>query len=184
MKILVKTKIITIEGGEHKRSVYLPVEGVAYSAIDLGDSWALVRVSGNKRQIEQIRKDSSITILSDKTALELLTSINKTAELCNIDIMDNELDELSLKVGLEPGLRANIQTPAKTGCLLQSQEKYLMSHICKKIGLTKKEWNVITSTTGKWINGKALEDAIIAGNNEAYVFVLNKIHECLNEKRA
>jgi len=180
MKIWIKTKMVGTGTEEEPRRPYTADQSVMYSSMDLGDE-ALSRISGTPEQIELIKTDPEITVLTDDEAKTIIKSRYPDSDLENLDVADVEIDEIAKSLGLDPKLRADIVIPTRGKQVLQDQENYLMSHICEKIGLTRGYWDREVKESGKWQYGKQIEDDIKNGRIDAHEFVLSRIREKLKK---
>jgi len=138
MKAWVKTKLekkVSITG-ETIRVPYLANQPVRYSVMELGNDECLCRVSGTPEQINTIAADSSVLLLTDKEAKELIKSRNPNSDLENIDVPDAELEELAKVEELNPHeIKRDVQIPTRGRQVLQCQEMHLLRILATKRGV-------------------------------------------------
>jgi len=181
MKKWVRTKIIGSGTKEDPCRAYIPIN-VSAVMMEIDDNACLCRVAGAPDQISKILADAEITQLTDEEARKIIKSKHPNSDLENVDVADPEIDEIARSLGIDPHIRADIQTPTRGKQLLQDQECYLMAHICEKIGLTKDYWDKEASKTTKWKRGIDIEDDIKDGWTEAHEFVLKRIREKMKKE--
>jgi hypothetical protein len=174
MKIIIKTIMIGTGTGDNPRRAYTANQNVSVSIMELKNNTCLCRVAGTPAQINVIKTDAAITVLSDDDAKVLIKGKYPDSDLENLDIADPEIDTIAKDVGLDPKIRADIQIPTRGRQVLQDQENYLMGLTCEKMKLTKAWWDKEVKN-GKWATGKELEDNIKDGKSEAHEFVLSRM---------
>lgn len=127
MKAWVKTKIIGSGNVRDPRRPDLKGLNLTYSMVDLGTE-ALCRVSGKSLDITKLLLYSDVRELTDDEALTLIKSVNPNADLRNVDIYDDELDEIAKTLGINP-----IEVRKSVGSHFHEQEFALIKKIAEKL---------------------------------------------------
>jgi len=179
MKAWIKTgmkNIGTIEEPENVPDLDGYESKVSYSLMKIiFPNEVLLRIAGSKADVEAAKIAVGVTELTDDEARIEIQAIHSESELENVDIADPEIDTIAKTQGLDPKLRADIQTPTIGKQVLQDQENYLMSHISIKKGMSEDWWDDEAKNSGKWGTGKELEDDVIRGKNEAHELILSRL---------
>ena len=136
MKVWIKTKVVGSGTQEDPKRPYLS-EGLAVSAVYLEDGSCLARVAGMPEQINRLLADEHVSKLTDDEARKIIKSKYPDSDLENVDVADPEVDEIAKSLGLSPEIRADVVVPSVGRRVLQDQERYILSLISAKLGLTE-----------------------------------------------